>query len=202
MKYALYIFVILLMFAGCKKQAAEKISVAGDSAQFPVPVSEPVIDKDSLIIEDFKAFFEEECKKWPVNFHIDTLAQKQTWCDNLGLSKHTGLKNTRCLLFVDKTINYRSVSIEAFRLSDIPEAQAVVDEHCKAYNDAFRKGESVDFIMENVYAKIPYRAIRIHSTIFEITATNTVGHIMYNTVDALIEKYNVSNNDIIPCERE
>jgi len=187
---------ILLSFVACKKTDKQPV-VTTDAI---VEAALPRIDEDSLIIEDFKAIFLEECKKWPVNFHIDTLEERETWYNNLGLSQHKGLRDTRYLLFVEKSINYRSVSIQSIRLSGVDEARAVIDKHCEAYSDAVKRGESWDYVFKYVYAKIPYIAIRIDSTIFEITATNTVGHIMHNTVDVFRKKYNVNNIDVIPCE--
>lgn len=201
MKCKLYIFAVLLLFiTSCKNSNNQNVNKVQESDSILIAPQVAKVDRDSLIIDDFKAMFLEECKKWPVNFYIDTLDRRQPWFDNLNLSGHKDLKGFRYLLFVDKTINQMSVAIAAFRFSDVEKAQSVIDIHCKEFHNAMKKGEE-SYFYEVVYAKMPYNAIRIDSTIFEVSATNSVGHIMRNTVDKFIKKYAVIQDNIIPCER-
>lgn len=193
----------LAIFIACKKNATPDgviTAMVSDSVEVIAPVQN--IDKRKEIIKSFEKFFIEECKKWPVSFHRDTTGVRQSWTDNLGLSRHDKLKSSEYILFVDKGVNERSISIETFTLADEKAAAYVIKEHCDGYRLSQKNGSENDFIYENVYAKIPYFAFRVDSIIFEITATNTVGHIMHNVVEKLRWEYSISRNDVIPCDRE
>lgn len=201
-KFILYLSTALCFcLYSCKetKQKGQQVDNMTEQIDTIVTVKKESIEE--RFISDFKQIFAEECKKWPVNFSIDTTNQYQPWHDNLNLLEHDSLISSSYLLFVDGNINYRSVALESFILSDEKDAIKMIDDHCEAYYQAERKGKTPGFIYENVYAKFPYTAIRLDSIIFEITATNTVGHIMHNTIKALCDKYNISENDIIPCNR-
>jgi len=204
-KLVLYISVIsCICFYACKKpeqQGQQVKNMEGQTSIVDTVAKKKAETTEHKFIADFKTIFEEECKNWPVNFSLDTVSTLQLWMNNFNLHEHDSLVLSTHLLFVDGNIDYRSVSVSAFVLSSETDAIKIIDEHCEAYYEARRKGESSSFVFEHIYVKIPYRAIRIGSIIFEITSTNTVGHIMYNTIENLCDKYNIPNNDIVPCDR-
>jgi len=203
-----YIFCFLLFLTS--SVSCKKATVGGDMVERVVhdsviPIQEkPKPDKRKEILDSFEQLFAEECKKWPVSFHKDTIGSRQTWTDNLGLSKHEKLISSQYILYIDKNIRERSISIEAFTLAGNEAAEKVIKDHCDTYHLLEKNDKEADFIYENVYAKMPYFAVRIDSTIYEITATNPVGHIMHNVVDSLKNEYwyYISRNDIIPCDRD
>lgn len=195
---------VIAIFIACKKNTAgnEGVPPVFDSVTTTQQEQKP--DRKKEILDSFVKLFTEEAKKWPVSFQHDTTGQRQLWTDNLGLLTHEKLRSSKYLLFVDGGVNNRSISIGAYTLAGGDVAENIIKDHCDAYYLADKKGYLTDFIMENRYAKYPYYAFCVDSTIFEITATNTVGHILHNVVGKLKEEYwyCISRNNAIPCDRD
>lgn len=198
MKYKLYIFAIFLLLAACRNNSGQNAGKVAESDSVWVASQVTKIDKDSLIIEDFKAIFLEECKKWPVDFRINAVDTMPYKTDVLVLQP--GFISLRTYIFKDKKHKHWRVAISSCKYSDSAAASAVIDLHCKAYNDSTRWDE--DIMMGGAFWKTAYTAIRIDAAIYEIaTASSEISHIVYNTIRQFRNKYDVDKNNVIPCER-
>lgn len=189
----LSIILLLSCNSGNKKQAESNLNpVISDIVEV-----KKEIDPDSLILEDFKKVFYEECKNWPVNFVIDSAKQKVV--DYLNLLDNAETVSHRSLIFTQKKDNYTSISVESYRLSSLKEAQSIVQYHCERYTQAhdFSRNGDEDILY---YGKLPFFAFRIDSTIYVVNSTANVGHIIMGAVGTFEKKYKVDqNSDIIPC---
>lgn len=191
---ALSLVMIIILLSACNTKNKQVEESPVPQIQDTVP---KYIDPDSLILEDFKNTFYEECKSWPVDFIVDSAKQKIV--DYLNLLDNSQTVAHRSMIFTQKKDNYTSISVEYYRLSSLKEAQSIIQYHCEEYTKAYDISNGYDDLL--YYGKLPFYAFRIDSTIFVVNSTANMGHIVKNAVDIFKKKYKVNEDtDIIPCE--
>ena len=196
MKYcaSIFLFALLTACSGGNKQTENKVETTKSDTIDIVNQ----IDPDSLIFEDFKKVFYEECKNWPVNFSIDSVRQQDT--DYLTMLNDTNVVYHRSFRFTQPNDNYTNISVGYYRFSSLKRAKAVIENHCDEYKSIYNSHDGDDFDILLHYTKLPLYGFRIDSTIYVVNTTANIGHIVGKAVKTFKEKYNVNEDtDVIPC---
>lgn len=204
MKYCVCIYLIIFLFS-CNikskdsniplmKTAADTMSTVGDSSKTE---SYPIIDLDSLRLEDFKRIFLKEAEKWDISFVLNA-DKTQLSADNLGIGKHERLESWNRLSFSQLKENNTCV-VEYHSFSNGMISDAILNDFCENYYDNLK---TVTGFIEggNPFPGQTYYAVCFGRTIFQFIATSDISHILTNAIDTFKKENAVDKSRVIPCQ--
>jgi len=157
-------------------------------------------ERDNLLVEEYISLLNEAAKERSVSFSFDTTTIEH---DFLGLLHHPDLLYSKHYKGITKELpSFYNVTISYYIFKNSYIGNEIINNHCDEYYAAVRKGKETEFLMETPYCKMPIFVFGRYSTVFIIESTNGIKHISDAAIGELCDIYKISNNDVIPCQRE